>query len=58
MTYNDARKQAILQLLDDGISAQAIAAATDGDESNLNDLIDALTDRILERASKKETRAA
>ena len=59
MTYSEARKLAILELLDDGISMREIAdAGDDGYEGNLNDLIDALADRHLEEVKKKEAKEA
>jgi hypothetical protein len=54
MTYNEARKLAIRELLDEGISAQEfVDAGRDNYEGNLNDMIDALADRILEEAANE-----
>ena len=57
ITYHQARKQALLELMDEGISAREIANAAPNSESNVYDLIDAVTERIFNEHKAEEKQA-
>jgi hypothetical protein len=56
MTYEESRHKAILELLDEGFSAQRIADARADDDDYLYDLIGALASRYFAEAQEKETK--